>query len=62
MTTKVIVDAHAGWPVRVILKDTYGDRDTVETTETVEPGTERTFYATSSRVIVVEELSKPASG
>jgi hypothetical protein len=64
MTTKVIVDAHAGWPVKVeALDDVYdesGPTGVSTTTELgiVEPGTQREFYATSSRKLLVTEMKR----
>lgn len=56
MTTKVTVDAHAGWPVLVTIKrGETGYAKSVET-ETVEPNTQRDFYIHSGMQIVgIEE-------
>lgn len=60
MTTKVIVDAHAGWPVKVEAIDQYpADAEPVMTDlGTVQPGDVRAFHATNTRKIVVTELAK----
>lgn len=59
MTTRITVDAHAGWPVLVILK--YGEPNQAKSiqTERVEPNTERTFYVHSGlQIIGVEECPR----
>lgn len=60
MTTKVTVDAHAGWPVKVEAIDQYpADAEPVtRDLGTVQPGEVREFHATSTRKIVVTELAK----
>ena len=54
MTTKITVDAHAGWPVEVYAIDSYAHA-TPTVAETllgvVQPGEVRDFYATGSREI-----------
>ena len=58
MTTAVKIDAHAGWPVLVVLK--YGEPYAAKSivTERVEPKTERTFYIHSGlQIIGIEECS-----
>jgi len=60
MTTKVTIDAHAGWPVEVKLL--YGEANTTphETTEVVQPNTVREFYIHSGMSITsVRELERP---
>jgi hypothetical protein len=59
MTTKVTVDAHAGWPVQVdIRKGESGTPDVFETA-TVEPNTVRDFYIHSGMSIVgIKELPR----
>jgi hypothetical protein len=58
MTTKVTVDAHAGWPVKVEAIDTY-DGESKTTELAVVPAFEkRDFYVTSTRQIVVTEMPK----
>lgn len=61
MTTKVTVDAHAGWPVRVEAKDTYGDDHQVSLLGLVNPGEVREFYAHDTRQLIVIELRKEAA-
>ena len=59
MTTKITVDAHAGWPVQVEISDQFpGQSEPTVTVETVQPQTERVFYVHSSRSITIRELSK----
>lgn len=57
MTTKVTVDAHAGWPVRVTQKSlpsgTAADREVI-----VPPGTVQDFYVHSNMEIEVTELAR----
>ena len=61
MTTKITVDAHAGWPVLVTLKKGEpGAPKTVET-ETVEPKTTRDFYIHSGQQIIGIEEQPPRS-
>ncbi len=52
MTTKVTIDAHAGWPVLVVSK--YGEPQAAKSyvTERVEPYTKRDFYIHSGLAIV----------
>lgn len=60
MTTAVKVDAHAGWPVLVTIKNGEPGYPKTITTETVEPKTERTFYIHSGmQIIGVEEQPLP---
>lgn len=59
MTTKVEVDAHAGWPVKVTLIDN-GGTDKEQLTEIiVAPNTVGTFYVWSGRSLVVQEQDRP---
>ena len=61
MTTSVKVDAHAGWPVLVIIKTGEPLQGKSVTTERVEPNTERTFYIHSGmQIIGIEECPRPA--
>lgn len=63
MTTKVTVDAHAGWPVKVEAIDQYpGDAEPV-TRELgiVQPGEVRDFHVFDARKIVITELKKDAA-
>ena len=58
MTTKVTVDAHAGWPVKVEAIDTY-DGESKTTELGIVPAYEnRDFYVHSNRQIVVTEMPK----
>lgn len=67
MTTKVIVDAHAGWPVKVQALDNEYDHEaqafsgalTMSDLGVVAPGEIQEFHATDSRKIVVSELRRP---
>ena len=61
MTTKITVDAHAGWPVRVTAIDVQagegpGTKETV--LGTVAPNEKGDFYATSTRKLLVEEMPR----
>jgi hypothetical protein len=63
MTTKITVDAHAGWPVGVTLIDRYTDGDGkkhVFSTEAgpVAPRTTQDFHVTGSRDLVVREMMR----
>lgn len=53
MTTKVTVDAHAGWPVDVIINDI----GLAPTIERVAPHTTRDFYVFDTRSITVVEVT-----
>ena len=56
MTTKVTVDAHAGWPVHVKTIDKGVNGEWTETrTETVPANEVREFYVHDSRRLLVEE-------
>lgn len=60
MTTKVTVDAHAGWPVAVVTRDGEAGYPASYTTHLVEPNTSRDFYIHSgSRIISIEEQPRP---
>lgn len=57
MTTKVTVDAHAGWPVLVV--GAQGETDKSIISRVVEPNTVTTFYIHSGfRIINIEELPR----
>lgn len=60
MTTKVTVDAHAGWPVKVEAIDQYPDQTEPTHSELgiVKPGEVRDFYIHSARQIVVTEMAR----
>lgn len=59
MTTKISVDAHAGWPVAVYAIDRY--RGSVKETliGIVSPGSRGDFYATSTRSLRTVEIDRP---
>jgi hypothetical protein len=60
MTTKVTVDAHAGWPVEVKTVNVNGDGSISETAVVVPPHTERDFYIHSHMYIsTVREMDLP---
>lgn len=62
MTTKVTIDAHAGWPVEVKLLYGKPNTDKREATEVVAPISVRDFYIGSGLVITgVRELAKPVT-
>lgn len=56
MTTKVTVDAHAGWPVEVTTVDLASDGATVENKVTVPPNTTQNFYIHSTRELHIKEM------
>lgn len=59
MTTKVTVDAHAGWPVMVttIVGEPSANKEIRN--DVVEPNTKKDFYIHSGmRIINIEELPK----
>lgn len=59
MTTKVTVDAHAGWPVQVELIDQYPSQtEPTISVEIVAPHTVREFFIHSNRVLKATELKK----
>lgn len=53
MTTKVTVDAHAGWPVDVVIND----KGQAPHIERVEPHTQRDFHVYDTRSITVIEVT-----
>ena len=58
MTTKVTVDAHAGWPVKVEAIDTFNGESKTSELATVSPGEKADFHVHSNRQIVITELAK----
>lgn len=59
MTTKVTIDAHAGWPVQVEIVDQYPDqKDSALRVEIVPPKEVRDFYVHDSRHLIIRELKK----
>jgi hypothetical protein len=62
MTTKVTVDAHAGWPVEVKTINGEPGQPQTESVAVVDPNTTRDFYIHSGMQITgVRELDRPAS-
>ena len=64
MTTKITVDTHAGWPVRVTAIDVQtgegpGTKETVLLE--VAPGTSCDFHVFQGRKLIIEELAFPAA-
>jgi hypothetical protein len=60
MTTKVTVDAHAGWPVAVVTREGEKGYLPTFTTHIVEPNTRRDFYLHSGVTIIsAEEMPLP---
>lgn len=59
MTTKVTVDAHAGWPVEVYALDSFKGSVKETLLTTVQPGTVEFFHSTESREIRAVEIRKP---
>ena len=57
MTTKVTIDAHAGWPVEVTVIDTINGKETSKV-EVVEPNTVRDHYVFDTRHLIIKELRK----
>ena len=61
MTTKVTVDAHAGWPVQVEAEDFYPASDTeasVSTLAIVQPGEVKDFFIHSNRQLIITEMKR----
>lgn len=59
MTTRVTVDAHAGWPVMVTMIVGEPSYNKEVRTDIVEPNTTKDFYIHSGiRIINIEELPK----
>lgn len=57
MTTKVTVDAHAGWPVKVTTVDLDSQGNATTTGETtVPPNTVQDFYVHSHRELHIKEM------
>ena len=57
MTTKVTVDAHAGWPVKVtqVQLNQQGEKAS-ETETTVPPNTKQDFYVHSHMELHIKEM------
>jgi hypothetical protein len=61
MTTRVTVDAHAGWPVSVTMIVGENQSPKEIRNEVVQPNTTRDFYIHSGmRIINIEELPREA--
>lgn len=58
MTTKVTIDAHAGWPVQVEIKDEFASGATEQRVEIVAPNTVREFFVFDTRHLVIREMKK----
>lgn len=59
MTTKVTVDAHAGWPVQVVAEDRGLDGKLSYTAFPVVPAGEvREFFVFDTRRLIITELKK----
>lgn len=59
MTTKVTVDAHAGWPVQVVAEDQGLDGNLSHMTfPVIQPGEVREFYVFDTRRLIISELKK----
>jgi hypothetical protein len=59
MTTKITIDAHAGWPVEVDIVDKYPDQDSPTVrTETVPVNAVGVYFVHSSRSLVIREKAK----
>ena len=59
MTTKVTIDAHAGWPILVV--SVVGEAQSTKTVRStvVEPNTKKDIYIHSGeRIISIEELPR----
>lgn len=59
MTTKVTVDAHAGWPVKVRKWHRGADGVRTQAVELVQPNTTQDFYIHDGMSIDVEEMPRP---
>lgn len=59
MTTKVTVDAHAGWPVSVVAQDTMSDGSVYHNPLGIVPPNEvRDFYVFDTRQLIITEMKK----
>lgn len=58
MTSKVEVDAHAGWPMKVTAIDTYNGETKETELATVAPGDKQVFHVHDSRKLLIEELKR----
>ena len=61
MTTRVTIDAHAGWPVQVVTMQGEGVQTPV--IDIVQPNTQQDFFLHSGcRIVDVQELPRPVDG
>lgn len=59
MTTKVTVDAHAGWPVKVEAIDTYrGEEPKRHELGIVPAGEVQDFFTFDTRVLIITEMTR----
>ena len=59
MTTTVVIDAHAGWPVKVVAEDKpAGGEWTERSTSIVKPNTKESFAVWDDRRLVIEEMPR----
>ena len=58
MTTKVSVDAHAGWPIVIEAIDTVDGVSTQILLDTVPPGGTADYHVTATRKLIVTELPR----
>lgn len=56
MTTKVTVDAHAGWPVKVTTIDLNVDGSSLRSETVVPPNTTQDFYVHQQRELHIKEM------
>ena len=63
MTTKVTVDAHAGWPVLVEAIDKFPEdaEPRIFPLGTVSPGGVQDFYVFDTRQLRIAELARPVA-
>ena len=60
MTTKVTVDAHAGWPVKVEAVETLNGETKQSELAIVPPFEKRDFYVFDTRQLLITEMKKTA--
>lgn len=58
MTSKVEVDAHAGWPMKVTAIDTFNGETKESVIATVAPGEKQVHHVTQTRKLLIEELPR----
>lgn len=59
MTTRITVDAHAGWPVGVISVDRSSSGVRIDEATPVPPNEIRDFYVWEGRDLIIRELRRP---